>query len=153
MLKADIKEFYPNITERLIRKALAFVTNIGVNVTKDEIEHILKAKIQIASALGTDWVKKNSDFDNSMGARDSCELCELVGLFLLSEVTERLEQLGMYFSIALYRDDLIIAVRKHGKTINSIKSEVTKIFKKHDLEFCDWEEGVQLNYLDINFNL
>ena len=88
-----------------------------------------------------------------MGSRDLCELCELVGLFLLSEVTERLEQLGMDFSIALYRDDLIIAVWKHGKTINSIKSEVTKTFKKHDLELCDWEEGVQQNYLDINFNL
>ena len=30
---------------------------------------------------GTDWVTKESPFDNSMGAKDSCELCEVVGIF------------------------------------------------------------------------
>ena len=93
MLKADIREFYPNITETLIKKALDFVKNLGVEVFKEEIEQILKAKIQIATSLGTDWVKINSEFDNSMGAKDSCELCELIGSFLLKEVTERLERL------------------------------------------------------------
>ena len=96
--------------------------NLGIEVPNEEIEIILKAKIQIATSLGTDWVKINSEFDNSMGANDSCELCELIGLFLLKEVTERLERLKVDFSIALYRDDLIPSIRKHGNTINRIKS-------------------------------
>ena len=153
MLKADIREFYPNITESLIKKALVFVKNLGIEVPNEEIEIILKAKIQIATSLGTDWVKINSEFDNSMGAKDSCELCELIGLFLLKEVTERLERLKVDFSIALYRDDLILIIRKHGKTINRIKSEISKVFTKHELELCDWEEGVEQDYLDIKFNI
>ena len=32
--------------EKFIRKALFFVTKIGVNVTKNDIEQILKNKIQ-----------------------------------------------------------------------------------------------------------
>ena len=37
--------------EKFIRKALFFVTKIGVNVTKNDIEQILNAKIQITSSL------------------------------------------------------------------------------------------------------
>ena len=69
-------------------------------------------------------MKINSEFENSMGAKDSCELCELIRLFLLKEVTERLERLKIDFSIALHRDDLILIIRKHGKNINSVKSEI-----------------------------
>ena len=137
----------------MIKKALVFVKNLGVEVPNEEIEMIQKAKLPIATSLGTDRVKINSEFDNSMGAKDSCELCELIGLFLLKEVTERLERLKVDFSIALYRDDLILIIRKHGKTINRIKSEISKVFTKHELELCDWEEGVEQDYLDIKFNI
>ena len=53
----------------------------GIQITSDEEKYILKAKVQVASSRGTDWVKKESPFDNSMGAKDSCELCEVVGIF------------------------------------------------------------------------
>ena len=64
-----------------------------------------------------------------------------------------MERLKIDFSIALYRDDLILIIRKHGKTINRIKSEISKVFTKHNLELCDWEEGVEQDYLDIKFNI
>ena len=157
LLKADIKEFYPSITEKVIKRALEFMKSKGIIVSKENIDVILKAKYQVATSLGIDWVKKNSPFDNSMGAKDSCELCELVGLFLLGKTKERLEtekkNSTLSISIALYRDDLILAIQKHGKSINMAKSELSKIFKEEDLTLCEWEEGSNLNYLDIEFNL
>ena len=151
-----MSEFYPSITEHLIRRALKYMENKGIRITNEQIDIILKAKYQIASSLGTDWVKRSSPFDNSMGANDSCELCELVGLFLLAKTNERLKEKSKSIpltSIALYRDDLILTVRKHGKMINVIKSEWTKIFHEENLILCEWEEGSKLNYLDIEFNL
>ena len=39
--------------EKFIRKALFFVTKIRVNVTKNDIEQILKAKIQFQTLYKT----------------------------------------------------------------------------------------------------
>ena len=51
------------------------------------------------------WVKKTDpDFDVSMGSLDSAEVCELVGLFLLS----KLERLIPKDQIGLYRDGLAV---------------------------------------------
>ena len=113
----------------------------GININEEEEEIILKAKVQLASSLGTDWVKKESPFDNSMGAKDSCELCELVGLFMISKIKARSENQIYFMSVALYRDDLILETIKHGTTINGIKSLLTKIFQDEDLKLCEWEEG------------
>ena len=126
----------------------------GIKIAKEEEDYILKAKCQVASSQGVDWVKKNSNFDNSMGALDSCELCECVGLFLLAKTQESVDkgQIALV-SIALYRDDLILVTRKHGKIINEVKSKLTKIFKSEDLILCEWTEGTEQNYLDIDFDL
>ena len=56
-------------------------------------------------------------------------------------------------ALALYRDDMILVTLKHGKTINSIKSILIKMFKKENLVLCEWEEGEVQNYLDVEFNL
>ena len=49
---------------------------------------------------GEIWTKKeNSDFDNAMGGYDSAEVCDLVGLYLLSKFDTLDVEAG------LYRDD------------------------------------------------
>ena len=153
LLKADIKEFYPSISEGLVKEAISYCRSKGIQVSDDEVTCILKAKYQIASSLGTDWVKKDSPFDNSMGGLDSCELCELIGLFLLGKIKDNLGKMDPSISIALYRDDMILVIRKHGKIINETKSILTKMFKEQGLILCDWEEGPTQNYLDIEFDL
>ena len=49
------------------------------------------------------WVKKvNFSFDVTMGAYDGAELCELIGLFLLSKI-KKIKDL----ECGLYRDDVL----------------------------------------------
>ena len=45
--------------------------------------------------------KQNEAFDVTMGSYDGAEVCELVGLFILSELTKLIDK----NSIGLYRDD------------------------------------------------
>ena len=151
LLKADIKEFYPSINEKVIKNALQYMKSKGIVVSDEEEEYILKAKVQIASSLNINWVKKKSPFDNSMGANDSCELCELVGLFLLAKIKDQKKE--VISSIAIYRDDVIITLKKHGKQINETKSILTKLFKDEGLTLCEWDEGTKMTYLDIEFSL
>ena len=57
---------------------------------------------------GSIWVKKeNEEFDITMGSNDGAEICELVGLFLLNEMTKALGP----NKAGLYRDDSLCCSR------------------------------------------
>ena len=53
--------------------------------------------------------KKNSknQFDVSMGANDGAEICELVELYILTEVHKNID----FTSVGLYRDDALAVMR------------------------------------------
>ena len=73
------------------------------------------------------WVKKTDpDFDISMGSLDSAEVCELVGLFLLS----KLERLIPKDQIGLYRDDGLAVVELRPE-VELLKKKVVKLFSEH----------------------
>ena len=97
------------------------------------------------------WIKKNWKFDNSMGSKDGCEVCELAGLYVLSKMKENngLSETNC----ALYRDDLIAAFPKNGYKINRIKSIIGKTFEEENLRMIDWEEGEEMDYLEVCFNI
>ena len=73
------------------------------------------------------WVKKTDpDFHVSL---ESLEVCELVGLFLLS----KLERLIQKDQIGLYRDDGLAVVELPGPEVGSLKKKVVKLFSEHNL--------------------
>ena len=76
-----------------------------------------------------------------MGSYDSCEFCEIIGLFLLAKIQDMIIKRDLKMIIAIYRDDIILVTIKHGKTINSIKSILTKLFNEEKLVLCEWSEG------------
>jgi len=59
-----------------------------------------------------------------MGSLDSAEVCELVGLFLLS----KLEPLIPKDQIGLYRDDGLAVVELPGPEVERLKKKVVKLF-------------------------
>ena len=84
----DIKDFYPNIKEPLLDKAIEFArkyTHIDeqtIRIIKHCRKNILiDEKRQV-------WIKKstNGEFDVTQGSLDSCQICELVGIYLLSNL-------------------------------------------------------------------
>ncbi|KAJ8049838.1 hypothetical protein HOLleu_02755 [Holothuria leucospilota] len=116
----DIVDFYPSISEQLLSKSLEWgksYTRIS-NTERDTILHARRPLLY--DDKGAPWVKRNvsNQFDVTMGAFDGAEVCELVGLFLLSDLTKKLD----LKSIGLYRDDgLAVKKSSSGSNTDSIR--------------------------------
>ena len=92
-------EFYPSISENLLKEALKWAENL-VDISAEEIKTILDTKKSILFNNNQAWVKKgNKLFNVTMGSFDGAEVAELVGLFLLSKLS------CLNLNIGLYRDD------------------------------------------------
>ena len=65
-----------------------------------------------------------------MGAPDGAEVCELVGLFLLSEIKAAFPQL----EFGLYRDDgLAVHSRLSKRELEGTRQKLKDLFAKHGL--------------------
>ena len=85
--KFDIIQFYPSITEKLFCSSINFAKRF-INIEHYEIKVILHCHKSILFSDDSMWIKKNnSEFDITMGSYDGAEICELVGLFLLHELS------------------------------------------------------------------
>ena len=80
----DIKDFYPSIKEKLLWEAIRFA-KLYISITNKDIEAIFHARKSLLYYNDEPWVKKGeSNFDVSMDAYDGAEVCELIGIFMLS---------------------------------------------------------------------
>ena len=97
------------------------------------------------------WIKKDGSlFDVAMGSFDGAEICELVGLFLLNNLT----QLVGSSNISLYRDDgLAILENASGPSSECIKKWIIKLFQHHSLKITAETNLVQTNFLDVTLDL
>ena len=110
-------DFYPSTTEELLEKALDFASHY-IEITNDErmiINHIKKTTLYSSNMP---WRKIGSDFDVTMGSFDGEETYELVGLFLLSQLTH------LDVNVGLYRDDgLATCTKTHKQVEEAIKKK------------------------------
>ena len=99
----------------------------------------------------TAWVKKtNNMFDVTMGSFDGAEICELVGLFLLSTLRDKFKS----NDIGLYRDDgLALFMRTSGPQAERKRKEIIKHFKNHGLAITIQSNLHIVNFLDVTLNL
>ena len=113
----NIKEFYSSIQEELLNKGLRFVQEHLDMASKDK-EFIYHAcKSLLFDEKDTQIKKQNGCFDVTMGAYDSAELCELVGTYRLSLISEKYNKndFGLYCQ----------------KQWNGNKKKERKIYKKY----------------------
>ena len=61
---------------------------------------------------GIPWVKRsgNEVFDMPMGSHDNTEVCELVGAFLLNNLSHIIDKT----TVGLYRDDRLGVLKSHS---------------------------------------
>ena len=62
-----------------------------------------------------------------MGSLDSAEVSELVGLFLLSQLSQMIPQ----EMTVLYRDDLLAVVNLTGRLVDKLRKDVVKLFDEN----------------------
>ena len=97
-------------------------------------------------------MKKDSDstFDVTMGSYDGAEVCELVGIYILSILKEKYGE----SQIGLYRHDGLEAFHDLSKRVaGRTRKEITKIFNTLGLQITIQANLKEVNFLDVTFDL
>ena len=85
-----------------------------------------------------------------MGIYDGAEVCELIGIFILSLLSKHINK----NHIGLYRDDgLAILKNTSGPAAEKLKKKFQKLLKEKDLDIIVQCNLKITNYLDITLNL
>jgi hypothetical protein len=143
----DVVEFYPSITEELLSKAIDFAEKY-TTITEHEKHIIAHTKQSLLYNINNTWRKKNTtNFDVTMGSFDGAETCELIGLFMLSQ----LQDLGI--NVGLYRDDGLAVCDKTPRQIEQIKKKMCHIFSSQKLKITIDANLKVIDFLDTTMNL
>ena len=126
-VKFDIREFYPSISESIFKKSILFAKEH--HHIRDEdiriIDHCLKSLLFHENEL---WKEKKSKscFNVTMGSYDEAEICELVGIYILT----RLATIIKKSDCRLYRNDGLVILRNvNEQEIDCTRKNIVKIFK------------------------
>ena len=147
----DIVDFYPSISEDLLRETIDFVKQY-VRLTNDEVEVIFHARKSLLFKNGGAWMKRDKDsaFDVTMGSYDGAEVCELVGVFLLNKLSPVLGRTDS----GLYRDDGLAALKRTpGHDADAARKRIIHTMKHYGLRITIETNLRTANFLDVTFDL
>ena len=150
-IKFDIVEFYPSISEDLLNKALDFAEKF-TSISPEERSTIMHARKSLLLNPEAAWKKKDQEdlFDVTMGSLDGAEVCEVVGLFLLDDLSKLIEKKDG----GLYRDDGLAVVKNAtGPKLDKLRKSITKMFKDHGLAITIEIDLAITDFLDVTFDL
>ena len=150
-IKFDIVSFYPSISQELLLKAINFAQEY-TNITQHTIDTIMNSRKSFLFHKDAPWVKKctNEHFDVTEGSYDGAEICELVGLFILS----KLKLLFNNGSVGLYRDDGLGIVNNYsGPQIDRLRKEIIKVFKDEHMQITININLTVVDFLDVKLDL
>ena len=139
-----------SIQEELLNKRLRIAQEY-IDITSKDTEVIYHARKSLLFDEKDTWMKKQSGlFDVTMGAYDGAEVCELVGTYMLSLISEKYNKKDF----GLYRDDgLGMAKNKSGLKTEKIMKNIQKICKENELDIVIQCNMKIVNYLDVSLNL
>ena len=134
----------------LVLKAINFarqhttINNLQKKVIIESCKSLLISK-------NTPWTKKgdDGDFDLSMGSNSGAEVCELVGIYLLSQIKEIIP-LSL---VGLNRDDGLAVTLLRPRQADILKKKLCKLFRDNGLSI-DVNANIKIvNFLDVTFDL
>ena len=147
----DIVEFYPSISEDLLKRAIQFAKG-HVEITDEEVNIIHHSRKSLLFDKNRAWAKREGQglFDVAMGSYDGAEVCELVGIFVLGQLPEQYDRRD----IGLYRDDGLAVFRGvSGSVCERIKKDITRSFNQLGLRITIQTNIKSVNFLDVTFDL
>ena len=93
----------------------------------------MEARKTILFYNNSSWIKKDSaePFDVSMGAKDSAEISDIVGLFILNEINKKFPGVQG----GLYRDDGLLILRNLSpRMTDGFRKNLHQLFKELGLK-------------------
>ena len=127
-VKFDIVEFYPSLSEELLNHSISFARSI-TTISDSVINIIHHSRKSLLFDRTSVWVKNGNNplFDDTMGSYDGAEICELVGLYLLNQLSTVIDK----SSVGLYRDDGLAAINNaNGPKLDRIRKDILALFKE-----------------------
>ena len=145
-IQFDIESFYPSISEGILDRAICFA-KARTDITNDEIQIIKHSRQSLLfGPQGNTWQRKKSLFDVTMGAPDGAEVCELVGVYLLSKISGFIPPQCN----GVYRDDGLIMVKNPtGPKMERIRKKLFEIFKEEGLKITVSPPSTSVDFLDV----
>ena len=150
-IQLDIVEFYPSISENILDNAINFAKQY-TDISDENLRIIKHCRKSLLYNNYEPWKKKDTDscFDVTMGSYDGAEVCELVGIYLLSLLANIIDKNNS----GLYRDDGLIFLRNvNGQKMDRVRKNVIKIFKEVGFKIEIQTHLKIVNFLDVTFNL
>ena len=124
IIKFDFKKLYSSIKKEHLTKAIKFAEKY-TTFNKQEIDTLMHTCQTIIFYDNRIWTKKTNknNFNIAMGSFQGAEVCDLIGLHILSEISP----ITGPSNIGLYRDDgLAIIKQPSGTTLEKMKKSLIK---------------------------
>ena len=83
-----------------------------------------------------------------MGAYHGAQVCELVGLFMMSRL-KHIKDLGL----VIYRDDVLGVTRATSRQQERMRQQIIQIFREHGLSITIFINLKTVNFLDVTLDL
>ena len=149
-MQFDIVDFYPSISPQLLTDSINFAAQ-HTDISDETIEIIMHARKSLLFDRNSTWIKNNETlFDVTMGSYDGAEICELVGIYLLSQMKSQLKSA----QIGLYRDDGLGLLKKTSASqLERMKKAIVKLFHDNGLKITIETNLIQVNFLDVTLSL
>ena len=147
-IQFDVVDFYGSISEELLEDSLTFAarfTDID-EITKKAIKQAAQSFLVSENEI---WIKKTGTFDVTMGGYHGAEICEIVGLYLLSQLAEVIPR----EFIGLYRYDGLAVSNARPRQIEILKKKICKVFENNKLKVTIEANAKIVNFLDITLDL
>ncbi len=92
-IQFDVCEFYPSISESLLTNSIEYARSY-CKISQNDVNIIMHARQSLLFSEKVEWVRKKNDgtedfFDVTMGSFDGAEVCEIVGLYILSQIEKK----------------------------------------------------------------
>ena len=122
-----------------------------IDITKEQYDIILACRKTVLGNNGTIWIKSGPmNFDVPMGAYDSPQIADLVGLYIL-HLLNRIINSGQ---VGLYRDDGILYIlNSNGPNSSSIQKKIIRAFKLLGFRIEISSNNKIVNFLDVTLDL
>ena len=114
-----------------MKNAIQFAAQ-HTDINKNNFEVIFHARKSLLFHSNQPWIKRDSDtFDVTTRAYDGAEICELVGIFMLSLLSKKYSS----NNIGLYHDDGLSVFRNiSGQQAEKHKKIIQNFFKDKGLQ-------------------
>ena len=147
----DIKNFYPSIKRKHLLNAIKFSSKFS-KFTDQEVGLIMHTCKSVLCYDNKVWKKSGDDtnFDIPMGSFHGAEICDLIGLYILNEITPVIGP----NCIGLYRDDgLGILQQTSGSHIERMKKTILKKISNIGFEITIDIGSTATDFLDVHLDL